>query len=117
MKNLALTALLVVACVSVMAQATTSTISGQISDSKGQPLINATITVRRTRSADNILFNHDASEVVGPGMQANLCNILANCKPACLDIFDIRQHDPAECDHSDIFFRGGQVVNATDPCQ
>ncbi|KIC96437.1 TonB-dependent receptor [Flavihumibacter solisilvae] len=48
MKNLAFTTLLVVACVSVMAQATTSSISGQITDSKGQPLINATVTVTHT---------------------------------------------------------------------
>src|SRR5688572_32089738 len=73
--------------------------------------------MRGTGCADNVLFDHDASEIICTAMKTDLCNLFTNCQPAGLDIFYIRQHHPADSNHPDIFLRCGKIMNPPDLCE
>src|SRR5688572_9896681 len=72
-------------------------------------------TMRGTCGTHHIFFNHDGTKIVGACMQAELRCLFANGEPGSLDVFDVRQHDAADGDHPDVFFRRGQVMYTADP--
>lgn len=73
--------------------------------------------VRGAGRADYVFFNHNASEIVGTRVQAELCYIFSHGEPTGLYVDDIWQHDTAERDHADVFLRCSEVMYATDFCE
>ena len=73
--------------------------------------------MRCAGGAHHVLLDHNGAEIVGTRMKAELGDVFTHRQPAGLDIFNIGQHDPAEGDHADIFFWGGQVLHAADLCK
>jgi hypothetical protein len=46
---------------------------------------------------------------------AELGDLLPDGQPTGLDVTDIRKHDPAHCEHADVFLTGYPVADSFDP--
>src|SRR5690606_37359435 len=57
-------------------------------------------------SRNNILFDHDRTEIVSACMQTKLPGLFSDGQPGSLDIFNIWKHNPAKCNHAHIFLAG-----------
>src|SRR5207237_4470036 len=58
--------------------------------------------------ADDIFFNHDTAQVVGPVFERNLTNLLPLSNPRTLDVLDVIQIDAAQGLHPQVFMRANR---------
>ena len=62
-------------------------------------------TVIGAGGADYILLDHYGTEVVGAAMEGELCGLLADGEPRCLNVTDIIQDKAGGGDYADILKR------------